>query len=196
MSELIPIEVDDQLWERVFVPSPLVLIGTQEENGSHDFAPKHRVIQLPRHFGFVCRPTHATWQNVLREEAFTVSWPGPNQIVMTSAAASPRCEDGEKKPMRALPTIEAESVKGFLLKGSRFYLECKLDRVVDDLGDDGVLIGRIVAARAERGALRNPDVPDDRLVHDHPLLVYLHPRQFALIEHSSGFPYPKGFHRE
>jgi hypothetical protein len=34
------------------------------------------------------------------------------------------------------------------------------------------------------------------LVHEQPLLAYLHPNQFALIEHSAGFPLPKDFHRD
>lgn len=196
MSDLVPIELDDELWERVFVVSPLVLVGTREPDGSHDLAPKHRVVTLQGHFGFVCRPSHATWRNAVRERAFTVSWPSPRQIVMASAAASPRCDDGEKKTLRALPTVAATTVEGVLLDGGRLHLECRLERVIDDLGEDGLLLGRIMAAHADRRALRRRDVPDGTLVHDQPLLAYLHPSQFALIEHSTGFPFPKGFHRE
>ena len=67
MSDLVPIELDDELWERVFVVSPLVLVGTREPDGRHDLAPKHRVVTLRGHFGFVCRPSHATWRNAVRE---------------------------------------------------------------------------------------------------------------------------------
>jgi flavin reductase (DIM6/NTAB) family NADH-FMN oxidoreductase RutF len=196
VSDLVPIELDDKLWERVFVVSPLVLVGTREPEGSFDLAPKHRIVMLPGHFGFVCRPTHATWRNAVRERTFTVSWPSPRQIVMASAAASPRCDDGEKKALRALPTVDATTVEGALLDGGRLHLECRLERVVDDLGEDSLLLGRIVAAHADRRALRRGDVPDSTLVHDQPLLAYLHPSQFALIEHSTGFPFPKDFHRE
>lgn len=196
MPELVTLSLDEKLWDHVFVPAPLVLVGSREPDGGHDFAPKHRVVPLPGHFGFVCRPSHATWRNAVRERAFTVSWPGPRQIVLASAAASPRCEDGEKKTLRALPTIAAEKIDGVLVAGCRLYLECELDRVVDGLGDEGMLIGRIVAARADRSALRDPKVPDANLVHDQPLLAYLHPSQFALIEHSTGFPFPKHFERQ
>ena len=103
MSDLASVEIDDRLWEHVFVASPLVLVGTREPDGTDDFAPKHRIVTSDAHFAFVCRPSHATWRNALREEAFTVSWPGPRQIVMASAAASPRCEDGEKKALRRKP---------------------------------------------------------------------------------------------
>ena len=196
MQELVPLSIDPQLWDHVFVAAPLVLVGTREPDGRPDFAPKHRIVTLPEHVGFACRPSHATWRNATRERAFTVSWPGPRQIVMASAAASPRCEDGEKKTLRALPTIPAEKVEGELVDGCRLYVECQLERVVDDLGDDGLLIGRVVAARADAAALRGDAVPDGRLVHDQPLLAYLHPSQFALIDHSTGFPFPKEFSRD
>ena len=195
MSDLVPIELDDRLWERVFVVSPLVLVATREPEGDHDFAPKHRVVMLPGHFGFVCRPSHATWRNAVRERVFTVSWPGPRHIVVTSAAASPRCEDGEKRAMRALPIVGATSVPGVLLDGGHFHLECRVDRIIDDLGEDGLILGRIVAAHADPKALRDDRVPDRTLVHDHPLLAYLHPTQWARIDHSTGFPFPKDFSR-
>jgi len=196
VSDLVSIELDDRLWERVLVASPLVLVGTRESDGSQDFAPKHRVVTLERHVGFVCRPSHATWRNALRERAFTVTWPGPRQIVVAAAAASPRCEDGEKRALRGLPTVPATHVDGELVDGGRFHVECRLARVTDDLGEEGLLLGRIVAACAERRALRSEAVPDGTLVHDQPLLAYLHPGQFALIDHSTGFPFPKDFSRE
>ena len=196
MSGLVPIEIDDALWERVFTVSPLVLVGTREPDGHYDFAPKHRVVSLKRHFGFVCRPSHATWRNALREGAFTVSWPGPRQIVKAAAAASPRCEDGEKKTLRALPTVAAKSVDGMLVDGCRFHLECRVERVLDEFGDDGLVLGRVAAAHADARALRSRAISDGALVHDQPLLAYLHPTQFALIDQSSGFPFPKGFTRD
>jgi flavin reductase (DIM6/NTAB) family NADH-FMN oxidoreductase RutF len=178
------------------VVSPLVLVGSREPDGEHDIDPKHPVLMLPGHIGFVCRPSHATWRNAVREGSFTVSWPGPRQIVMASAAASPRCEDGQKTAMRALPIVGATTVPGVLLDGGHFHLECRVDRVVDDLGEDGLILGRIVAAHADPSALRDKAVRDGTLVHDHPLLAYLHPTQFALIDHSTGFPFPKDFTRE
>lgn len=197
MSDLVPLELDDQLWERVFVVSPIALIGTRDEDGGHDIAPKHRVVALsPLHFGFVCRPSHATYRNALRERAFTVSWPGPQQIVKASAAASPRCEDGEKTALRGISTLDAKQVDGVLVEGSRFHLECELDRVVEDFGEESLVIGNIVAAHAAKGALRGDSQRDDRLVHDQPLLAYLHPSQFALVDHSTAFPFPKNFTRD
>ncbi len=197
MSDLVALKRDDSLWDHVFQVAPLVLVGTREPDGAIDFAPKHRVVTLgPGHFGFVCRESHATYRNALREGAFTVSWPGPRHIVMTSAAAAPRGEDDEKKAMRALPTVPARAVDGELLSDCTLHVECELDRVVEELGDDSLLIGRIVAASAASDAFRTPDHPDGEIVHEHPLLAYLHPSRLAIIETSVGFPYPKDFTRE
>jgi flavin reductase (DIM6/NTAB) family NADH-FMN oxidoreductase RutF len=197
MSELVALQLDDSLWEHVFQVAPLVIVGTRESDGTTDFAPKSRIVNLtPRHFGFVCRNSHATYRNAVREGAFTVSWPGPHQIVMTSAAAAPRCEDGQKKTLKGLPTVAAREVDGELLAGCSLNVECRLDRVIDDLGDDDLVIGRIVAAWAAPGAMRNSKTPDNQIVRDHPLVAYLHPSQFATIETSVGFPFPKGFTRE
>jgi flavin reductase (DIM6/NTAB) family NADH-FMN oxidoreductase RutF len=197
MSDLVALELDDSLWDHVFQVAPLVMVGTREPDGACDFAPKHRIVTLTsQHFGFVCRESHATYRNAVRERAFTVSWPGPQHIVMASAAAAPRCEDGEKKAMRALHTVAAKEIDGELLAGCSMHVECRLERVIDDLGDDRLVIGRIVAARAAPDAIRNAKTPDEQIVREHPLLAYLHPSQFATIESSVGFPFSKGFTRE
>ncbi len=197
MSELVELDLDGTLWDHVFTVAPIVMVGTREPDGSFDLAPKHRVVQLTStHFGFVCRDSHATYRNAVREGAFTVSWPTPHHIVQVSAAAVPHCADGEKKSMRAMHTIPATKVDGVLLDGCPLYLECELERVVEDLGTDHLVIGHVVAARAEREALRNPEVTDSELVHEHPILGYLHPSQFVEIEKSFGFPFSKGFKRD
>lgn len=195
MSEpVVALELDGSLWERVFQVAPLVMVGTREPDGGFDFAPKHRVVALtPRHFGFVCRDSHATYRNARRERSFTVSWPGPRHIVMASASAAPRCEDGDKRAMEGLRVFDAKRVDGALLDGCALHVECELERMVDDLGDDGLVIGRIVAAWASPDALRNARTRDSEVVHAHPLLAYLHPGRFATIDRSVGFPFPKGF---
>jgi flavin reductase (DIM6/NTAB) family NADH-FMN oxidoreductase RutF len=114
---------------------------------------------------------------------------------MTSAAAAPRCEDGEKKTLKGLPTVAAKQVDGEWLAGCSLNVECRLDRVIDDLGDDDLVIGRVVAAWASPDAMRSAKTPDRQIVHEHPLLAYLHPSQFATIDKSVGFPFPKGFTR-
>ena len=194
MNPFISLEVDDTLWERVFTVAPLVLIGTIEPGGAPNLAPKHRIVQLSgAHFGFVCRPQHATYRNALATGVFTASWPHPGQIVMTSAASAPRCEDGEKRTLRGIPTMPAKVVEGVLLEGARFMLECEVDRVIGDFGGDELIVGRVVAAHADPAALRSADRSDSAVIEEAPALVYLYPSQFAAISCSTGFPFPKGF---
>jgi len=195
--KLTALELDESLWQRVFTVAPLVVVGTREPGGAgYDLAPKHLAAPMwGPYFSFVCSPDHATYRNALRERAFTVSWPRPSQVLLASLAASPRCGDGEKAALRALPTFPAIGVDGVLLRDGYFFLECQLDRVVDGFGRNSLVVGHILAARADPDALRTLDREDDELVHAQPLLAYLHPGRFATIDRSHGFPFPKGFTR-
>jgi flavin reductase (DIM6/NTAB) family NADH-FMN oxidoreductase RutF len=196
MPALTSLEVDDTLWERVFTVAPLVLVGTREPDGSADLAPKHRILQLSGgHFGFVCRPAHATYRNALATRAFTVSWPHPGQIVKTSAASAPRCDAGDKPALRGIRTTPATVVDGVVLEGARLMLECEYDRTIADFGGEELIIGRIVAAHADPSALRSTDRPDSALIEQSPHLAFLYPSQFATISHAVGFPFPKGFQK-
>ena len=73
---LVSLSLDEPIWERFFSVFPLVLVGTLEEGGGHDLAPKHLAMPLSwgRWFGFVCTPRHRTYQNAVRTGAFTVSY--------------------------------------------------------------------------------------------------------------------------
>ncbi len=190
------LDLDSTLWERVFTVAPLVLVGTREPDGGFDLAPKHLVAPMwGPWFVFVCTPRHATYQNAVREGVFTVSWPRPEQIVLTSLAASPRCDDGDKEALRALPTLPARSVDGVLLRDGYFFLECQLDRVVDGFDDNSLVVGRVVAAHAEREHLRLSDREDAELIQERPLLAYLHPGHCTTVERGVTFPFPRGFKR-
>ena len=106
------------------------------------------------HFGFVCTPSHGTYQNIKREKVFTVSFPNPDQVLLTSLSAAPRCDDDSKPSLQALPTIPATAVEGVLLKDSYLFLECELDRIIDGFGKNSLIAGRIVAAQVAETALR------------------------------------------
>ena len=55
--------------------------------------------------------------------------------------------------------------------------------------------GRAIEACLQIGGYALEDL-DAVVYYEQPLLTYLHPSQFALIEHSTGFPFPKGFDRK
>ncbi len=194
---LVSLPMEDPIWERFFSVFPLVMVGTREEDGGHDLAPKHMAMPMSwkNWFGFVCTPRHRTYQNALRTGAFTVSYPRSEQIVLTSLAAAPRTDSNEKPSLMALPVFPAQVVDGVLVEGCDLYLECELDRMVDNLGDNSLIIGRILAAHVDQRALRGDDREDNDIIRDKPLFAYLYPERFAIIDRSQGFPMPAGFKR-
>jgi len=191
---LVELDVKEPIWDRFFWVAPLVLVGTREADGSHDLAPKHMAVPMgwQNYFGFVCTPRHHTYSNVRRDGVFTVSYPRPSQLVLTSLAASPRCGEEDKPALSVLPVFPASVVDGVLVDGAYLFLECELDRIVDDFGINSLIVGRIVAARVARDAERMDELEDQALVHDSPLLAYLHPGRFTTIEQSFSFPFPAG----
>ena len=191
---LVELDTSESIWERFFWVAPLVLVGTRESDGGHDLAPKHMAMPMgwKNYFGFVCTPRHHTYQNIKRDGVFTVSYPNPSQLVLISLAASPRCGDEEKPALSVLPVFPASVVDGVLVERATVFLECELDRIIDGFDVNSLIVGRVVAARVDERAERTPDHDDQAVVHDVPLLAYLHPGRFATIENSLSFPFPAG----
>ncbi len=196
-KQLVSLETEHPIWDRFFAVAPLVVIGTREAHGGYDLAPKHMAAPLgwENYFGFVCTPAHGTYRNVRRDGAFTVSFPRPEQVVLTSLSASPRCDDGSKQQLAALPTMPARLVDGVFLQDAYLLLECELDRIVDGFGSCSLIAGRVLAAHVHREALRRADRDDQEALLRSPLLAYLHPGRFATISDSNSFPFPAGFRR-
>lgn len=192
-----PLDVTHPVWDRFFQVSPLVVIGTREPDGSYDLAPKHMATPIgwQNYFGFVCTPRHATFGNARRERAFSVSYPHPEQLVHASLSAEPRCDDGQKASLTDLSVVPGEAVPAPLLDGAYVHLECELDRIVEGFGENGLVIGRVVAARVREDALREADREDQALIAANPLLAYVAPGQYASIDRAHNFPFPSGFSR-
>jgi flavin reductase (DIM6/NTAB) family NADH-FMN oxidoreductase RutF len=193
-NKLVELDVSQPVWDRFFWVAPLVLVGTREADGSHDIAPKHMAMPIgwENYFGFVCTPRHHTYANILRDGVFTVSYPRPDQLVLTSLAASPRCGDDDKLALSVLPVFPAQKVDGVLVEGGYMYLECQLERIIDDFGVNSLIIGRVVAARVAEDSERVHERSDQALIHNSPMLAYLHPGRFATIRKSLTFPFPAG----
>lgn len=196
-EQVIPLTLETPVWDRVFTIAPLVVIGTREPDGTYDLAPKHLVTPLSwtNYFGFVCTPRHATYHNIKREGVFTVSYPRPNQMVLTSLTASPREDDGSKPGLSTLPTWPAQQIDGLFIKDAYLFLECELDRIVDDFDINSLIAGRIVAAYAAGDSLRQEDWDDNDLLAQAPLLAYINWGRFARIEESFAFPFMSKFKR-
>ena len=191
------LELAEPIWERFFSVHALVIVGTREPDGSDDLAPKHLAMPVSwdNYLGFVCSETHATYRNARREGSFTVTYVRPSQAVLASLAATPRCADGSKPIVDALPTTPALKVSAPLLADGYLQLECELHDIVDGLGRNALILGRIVAARVQASALRDAERDDQDLLAQAPLLAYLYPGRFAEIGVSNQLPFPDGFKR-
>lgn len=196
-EDLVSLDTARPIWDRFFTVAPLVVVGTREGDG-YDLAPKHMATPLgwSNYFGFVCSPGHATYRNVRREGAFTVSFPRPDQVVVTSLTASPRCPpEGDKPQLRSLPTFPAPGMDGVFLEDAYLFLECELDRVVDDFAENSLVAGRVAGAHVREEALRSSEVDDAGVLSATEPVVYLSPGRYARVGESFHFPFPAGFRR-
>jgi flavin reductase (DIM6/NTAB) family NADH-FMN oxidoreductase RutF len=196
-NEIVSLDVEDPIWERFFLLAPLVLIGTLEADGQPDLAPKHMAMPMSweNHFGFVCTPRHATYQNIARSGVFTVTYPRPSQVMYTSLAASPRCGEDRKAVLQAFDLLPASRIDGVFVADGYVFLECEVFRIYDDFGVNSLITGTIQAAHVHRDALRTSELDDQDLIHKAPMLAYLHPWRFAEIDATQRFPLPEGMER-
>ncbi len=191
----VALSLDHPIWDRFFSVFPLVVVGSKEPDGTFDLAPKHMAMPLgwQNYYAFVCSPRHATYRNIARERQFTVSFPRPTQVVESSLAASPRCEDQSKPGLSALPTRRTTTVDGEVLENCYLALECRLHSVVDGFGANSLIIGHVVAASADEAFLRMDDRDEGEQLVQSPLLAYVCPGRYAEIQRTTRFPLPKGF---
>jgi flavin reductase (DIM6/NTAB) family NADH-FMN oxidoreductase RutF len=196
-DRLIPLPIDRPIWDRFFGVFPLVIVGSKEQEGRYNLAPKHMAMPLgwENHYCFVCSPRHTTYHNIRRHGAFTVSYPRPSEVLLASLAAAPRCEDQSKPSLLVLPTLPSGHVDGVLVKGCSLFLECTLHSIIDGFGSNSLIVGNVVAATAQEAALRDPERDEGDQIFESPLLAYLSPGRLAEIRQSMSFPFPVGFSR-
>lgn len=196
-ADIISLDVSAPIWERFFLPAPMALIGTVDPDDLPDLAPKHMVTPMSwdNYFGFVCTPTHGTYKNIERTGVFTVTFPRPSQILYTSLAASPRCDEDTKPVLNAFDTMPATSVGGVFMADGYVFLECQSFKIIDGFGVNSLITGKIIAAHVHKDALRSSELDDPELLRRAPVLTYLHPWRFASITDTNRFPLPEGMAR-
>ena len=192
-GNVVALDTSVPVWEQFFTVAPLVLIGTRDEDGSLDLAPKHMVTPMgwQNYFGFVCTPRHNTCANIERTGEFTVSYPQPSQVLYTSLAASPRDECGAKPVIDCFRTFPAQNVDGEFIEDGYLYFECRHFKTVGGFGENCLVTGEIVAAWGDDQFLRHPEADDQETIHASPLFAYLPPGRFATIDRSNAFPFPE-----
>lgn len=191
-TNIVELDTSRPIWDRCFMVAPLVLIGTRDEDGSLDLAPKHMAFPMGwrNYFGFVCSPRHHTHGNIERSGEFTVSYPKPSQVLYASLAATPRYEGGPKTVLLSYPTFAAKTIDGEFIEDAYLFLECRHYKTVDGFGENCLITGEVLAAYAHSDYLRSSDFDDQELIHDAPLMAYLPPSRFATINKSNAFPFP------
>jgi flavin reductase (DIM6/NTAB) family NADH-FMN oxidoreductase RutF len=196
-EKLIPLSTEQPIWDRFFGVFPLVIVGSKDEGGGYNLAPKHLAMPLgwENHYCFVCSPRHTTYDNIRRHGVFTVSYPRPTEVLLASLAAAPRCEDLSKPSLLVLPAFPARQVDGVLVKGCYLFLECTLHSIHDGFGPNSLIIGNVLAAAVHEDALRLEERDEGEQIFQFPLLAYVSPGRFAEIRQTTAFPFPRGFSR-
>lgn len=192
-DNVVQLDTTVPVWEQFFTVAPLVLVGTRDEDGALDLAPKHMVTPMgwQNYFGFVCTPRHNTYSNIERTGEFTVSYPTPSQVLITSLAASPRSERGDKPVIDYFRTFPATQIDGCFIEDAYLFFECRHFRTIDGFGENSLITGQIIAAYADERSLRHTEGDDQETIHESPLFAYLAPGRFATIDRSNAFPFPE-----
>ncbi|MGI9203309.1 MAG: flavin reductase family protein [Woeseiaceae bacterium] len=190
-KQIIELDATKPVWDRCYMVAPLVLVGTRDDDGSLDLAPKHMAMPMgwQNYFGFVCSATHHTYTNIERTGQFTVSYTQPSQILYTSLAASPRYSGGQKTVLQSFATFPAKKIDGEFIEDAYLFLECKHHKTIDGFGENCLITGEVVAAYAHPDYIRSSELDDQELIHQAPLLAYLPPGRFASITRSNAFPF-------
>ncbi|MGB5820780.1 MAG: flavin reductase [Saonia sp.] len=194
----VPLTMETPIWNHFFMVAPMIIVGTKEGNG-YDLAPKHMATPLgnSNYFGFVCTHNHSTYHNIKKTGEFTVSFPLPDQILLASLSASPRCQDIQKTKgiVRALPTIKATTIDALFVENSYLYLECVLYKIIDGFDAYSIITGKVKTAFVHKDYIRVSDKDEQQQINQHPLLTYIAEGRFASITKTFNFPFPKGFKR-
>ena len=197
-KDFISLNVKECIWDDFYTVAPLVVIGSKE-NDVFDLSPKHMVtpIGFSNYLGFVCTPRHRTYHNIKKEKNFTVSFVRPNQILLTSLAAIPRCEDNQysKDIVKKIPTIPTTKNDNIFIADSYVLLECTLYKIIDGFDDYSIITGQINAAFVHKDYKIFDEYSQQKNIYDNPLLAYIAQGRFASIKETFSFPYPKDFQR-
>ena len=197
-KDFISLDVKESIWEHFYTVAPLVVIGTKEDHG-FDLAPKHMVTPLgfSDYFGFVCTPRHNTYHNIKKSHRFSVSFVKPDQILLSSLAAMPRCavQDFPKEITNQIPTVMSEDGGAIFLRDSYVMLDCSIYKIIDGFDDYSMITGKINKAQVHKHYKIISDEGHQKQIYDHPLLAYIAQGRFANIKETMSYPYPKDFQR-
>ncbi|NNK87975.1 MAG: flavin reductase [Flavobacteriaceae bacterium] len=198
IKNLVELNIEQPVWDHMFTVAPLVVIGTKERD-HYDLAPKHMATPLgfDNYFGFVCTPSHATYNNIKETGEFVVSFPKPDQVLLSSLTAMPRTGELSKSDqiIKALPTRLAPNTDALFIEDSYLFFECDLHDIIDGFGENSIIAGKITSAYIDADYLKQSDGSDQEQLYHNPLLAYVAIGRYAIIRETFSFPFPKNFKR-
>ena len=151
----LPLSIEE--WRPAPVVGQVVLVTTCNQDGTTNIAPKcwaAMVASRPMHLAFNCNRQHWTAKNALRSREFVVNVPGvelAERVWATSALPHPRSVESA-----GFTAIPATRVRPPRVAECRAHLECTLVRHIK-FGEEVWLLGRVVAASADRKIVRAKD---------------------------------------
>ncbi|MEN8187469.1 MAG: flavin reductase [Bacteroidota bacterium] len=195
-KKFLSLNTEDSIWEHFYTISPLVIIGSKEGE-TYDLAPKHMAtpIGYSNYFGFVCTPRHRTYQNIKKEKKFSVSFVRPDQILLTSLAALPRCDEkhSSKTIVDDLPTIPTSNNDNLFIADSCVLFDCSLFKIIDGFGECSIITGKIEEVFVHKDYKIYQEEDQQEHIYNNPLLAYVARGRFANIKETYCFPFPKDF---
>jgi len=197
-KDFISLDVKESIWEHFYTVAPLVVIGTKEGEG-FDLAPKHMATPMgfSDFFGFVCTPRHKTYHNIKESQRFSVSFVKPDQILLSSLAAMPRCAvtDFPTEITNQIPTVKSNDGGAIFVRDSYVMLDCSSYKIIDGFDDYSLITGKINKAQVHKHYKIISNEGNQKQIYDHPLLAYVAQGRFASIKETMRYPYPKDFQR-
>ena len=143
------------------LPSPVWVVGTYGEDDDPNI--------MTAAWGGICcsgppcvtvslQKPRATYENIMKRKAFTISIPSSRQVAEADYAGLVSGKDTNKFAMAALTAVKSEMVDAPFVGEFPLILECRLVQTVD-LGVHTQFIGEIIDVKADYDVLDEKGVP-------------------------------------
>ena len=161
----------------IITPLPVLIIATYNEDGTADAMNAAWGGQCGgKHIALNLSPKHVTTENILRTNAFTVSFADKKNLVASDYVGLVSAKDEKNKLEKAgLHTVKSEFVNAPVIEEYPLTIECKVVSVREELGEVRI-VGEIVNTLADESIIGDDGVVDigkiEALVYDSPAHFY------------------------
>ena len=161
----------------IITPLPVLIIATYNEDGTADAMNAAWGGQCGgKHIALNLSPKHVTTENILRTNAFTVSFADKKNLAASDYVGLVSAKDEKNKLEKAgLHTVKSEFVDAPVIEEYPLTIECKVVSVREELGEVRI-VGEIVNTLADESIIGEDGVVDigkiEALVYDSPAHFY------------------------